>query len=48
MRPSRDAGEHVLLECEIKRLRERLYVLETENGALSDKLSQQQWDVDQR
>lgn len=31
--------------AEIKRLRERLVTLETENAALSMKLSQQQWEV---
>lgn len=40
--------EHDVLECEIKRLRERLYTVETENAAMSAKLSQQQWEVDQR
>lgn len=39
---------HEVLECEIKRLRERLYTVETENAAMSAKLSQQQWEVDQR
>lgn len=39
---------HDVLECEIKRLRERLYTVETENAAMSAKLSQQQWEVDQR
>lgn len=39
---------HDALECEIKRLRERLYTVETENAAMSAKLSQQQWEVDQR
>ncbi|XP_064077014.1 cyclic nucleotide-gated cation channel alpha-3 isoform X4 [Vanessa tameamea] len=39
---------HEALECEIKRLRERLYTVETENAAMSAKLSQQQWEVDQR
>lgn len=39
---------HETLECEIKRLRERLHTVETENAAMSVKLSQQQWEVDQR
>ncbi|XP_061711817.1 cyclic nucleotide-gated cation channel alpha-3 isoform X6 [Cydia pomonella] len=39
---------HDVLECEIKRLRERLHTVETENAAMSAKLSQQQWEVDQR
>ncbi|VVC87912.1 unnamed protein product [Leptidea sinapis] len=39
---------HESLESEIKRLRERLYTVETENAAMSAKLSQQQWEVDQR
>ncbi|XP_049887237.1 cyclic nucleotide-gated cation channel alpha-3-like [Pectinophora gossypiella] len=39
---------HEQLESEIKRLRERLYTVETENAAMSAKLSQQQWEVDQR
>ncbi|CAH4030748.1 unnamed protein product [Pieris brassicae] len=43
MRDSHDA-----LESEIKRLRERLYTVETENAAMSAKLNQQQWEVDQR
>ncbi|KAG8264846.1 hypothetical protein J6590_004878 [Homalodisca vitripennis] len=34
--------------AEIKRLRERLVTLETENAALSMKLSQQQWEVEHR
>ncbi|GBP62371.1 Cyclic nucleotide-gated cation channel [Eumeta japonica] len=39
---------HEVLECELKRLRERLHTVETENAAMSVKLSQQQWEVDQR
>lgn len=39
---------HESLECEIKRLRERLYTVETENAAMSAKLNQQQWEVDLR
>ncbi|XP_075235492.1 uncharacterized protein LOC142332762 [Lycorma delicatula] len=34
--------------AEIKRLRERLITLETENATLSMKLSQQQWEVEHR
>ncbi|XP_059479387.1 potassium/sodium hyperpolarization-activated cyclic nucleotide-gated channel 1 [Neocloeon triangulifer] len=37
-----------LLKEEIKRLRERLMVLETENATMSVKLSQQQWEVEHR
>jgi cyclic nucleotide gated channel alpha 3 len=37
-----------LLKEEIKRLRERLVVLETENASMSVKLSQQQWEVEHR
>lgn len=33
------------LLAEIKRLRQRLITLETENAAMSVKLSQQQWEV---
>lgn len=33
------------LLAEIKRLRHRLITLETENAAMSVKLSQQQWEV---
>lgn len=33
---------------EIKRLRERLVTLESENATLSMKLSQQQWEVEHR
>ncbi|GAB6020166.1 hypothetical protein CHUAL_002892 [Chamberlinius hualienensis] len=36
------------LLAEIKRLRERLVVLETENASMSMKLSQQQWEVEHR
>ncbi|XP_047523199.1 cyclic nucleotide-gated cation channel alpha-3 isoform X1 [Pieris napi] len=39
---------HDALESEIKRLRERLHTVETENAAMSAKLSQQQWEVDLR
>lgn len=41
-------GSHEALECEIKRLRERLHTVETENVLLSSKLSQQQWDLENR
>ena len=34
--------------AEIRRLRERLALLETENSTLNTKLSQQQWDVENR
>ncbi|XP_065349661.1 potassium voltage-gated channel subfamily H member 3 isoform X2 [Cloeon dipterum] len=37
-----------LLKEEIKRLRERLMMLETENAAMSVKLNQQQWEVEHR
>ncbi|KAL0281531.1 UNVERIFIED_CONTAM: hypothetical protein PYX00_002489 [Menopon gallinae] len=36
------------LLAEIKRLRQRLITLETENAAMSVKLSQQQWEVEHR
>jgi hypothetical protein len=36
---------HEALIAEIKRLRERLITLETENASMSIKLSQQQWEV---
>lgn len=39
---------HEVIESEIKRLRERLHTVETENAAMSVKLCQQQWEVDQR
>lgn len=41
-------GSHEALEDEIKRLRERLHTVETENIALNSKLSQQQWDLENR
>lgn len=41
-------GSHEALESEIKRLRERLHTVETENVLLSSKLSQQQWDLENR
>ncbi|XP_076165320.1 uncharacterized protein LOC143145643 isoform X1 [Ptiloglossa arizonensis] len=39
---------HEALLAEIKRLRERLVCLETENAAMSIKLNQQQWEVEHR
>jgi hypothetical protein len=36
---------HEALIAEIKRLRERLITLESENASMSIKLSQQQWEV---
>ncbi|XP_069354406.1 cyclic nucleotide-gated channel alpha-3-like isoform X5 [Maniola hyperantus] len=39
---------HETLECEIKRLRERLYTVETENAAMSAELNQQRWEVHHR
>ncbi|XP_052737346.1 cyclic nucleotide-gated cation channel alpha-3 isoform X1 [Bicyclus anynana] len=39
---------HDALECEIKRLRERLYTVETENAAMSAELNQQRWEVHHR
>lgn len=41
-------GSHETLEEEIKRLRQRLHTVETENSALNSKLSQQQWELDNR
>ncbi|XP_046746693.1 cyclic nucleotide-gated cation channel alpha-3 isoform X1 [Diprion similis] len=41
-------GTHEALLAEIKRLRERLVTLETENAAMSVKLNQQQWEVEHR
>lgn len=41
-------GSHEALEDEIKRLRERLHTVESENSALNAKLSQQQWDLENR
>ncbi|XP_052841064.1 cyclic nucleotide-gated cation channel beta-3 isoform X5 [Drosophila gunungcola] len=41
-------GSHEVLEDEIKRLRERLHTVESENQALNTKLSQQQWDLENR
>lgn len=43
----RDASQEILI-AEIKRLRERLATLETDNTSMSLKLSQQQWEVDHR
>lgn len=36
-------GSHEALEGEIKRLRERLHTVESENFSLNAKLAQQQW-----
>lgn len=41
-------GSHEALECEVKRLRERLRTVESENFALHSKLEQQQLDVEHR
>lgn len=41
-------GSQDIMVAEIKRLRERLVSLETENATMSIKLSQQQWDVENR
>lgn len=41
-------ASHELLELEIKRLRERLQTVESENAAMSVKLSQQQWELEHR
>lgn len=41
-------GSHEALEGEIKRLRERLHTVETENFSLNSKLTQQQWEVEHR
>ncbi|XP_044728867.1 uncharacterized protein LOC123292320 isoform X2 [Chrysoperla carnea] len=41
-------GSHEALEAEIKRLQEKLHIVETENAAMSMKLSNQQWDLETR
>ncbi|KFB52920.1 AGAP007008-PA-like protein [Anopheles sinensis] len=41
-------GSHETLEGEIKRLRERLHMVESENFTLNAKLAQQQWEVQHR
>ncbi|XP_045469967.1 cyclic nucleotide-gated channel rod photoreceptor subunit alpha isoform X1 [Harmonia axyridis] len=41
-------GSHEALESEIKRLRERLHTVEAENSAMSMKLNQQQWELQNR
>lgn len=41
-------GSHEALEDEIKRLRERLHTVESENFSLHNKLEQQQMDVEHR
>ncbi|XP_076035260.1 cyclic nucleotide-gated channel alpha-3-like [Oratosquilla oratoria] len=43
----RDSPQELLLD-EIRRLRERLITLESENATMSMKLSQQQWEVEHR
>ena len=43
----RDSPQELLLG-EIRRLRERLVTLESENATMSMKLSQQQWEVEHR
>lgn len=43
-----DAPQDAALLAEIKRLRERLLSLETENASMTIKLSQQQWEVENR
>ena len=43
----RDSPQELLL-VEIRRLRERLVLLESENATMSLKLSQQQWEVETR
>ena len=44
---ARDQSNELLIQ-EIARLRERLVVLESENASMSEKLSQQQYDVENR
>ncbi|XP_071519853.1 uncharacterized protein [Panulirus ornatus] len=44
----RDSSPQEMLLGEIRRLRERLVSLETENATMTMKLSQQQWEVEQR
>jgi hypothetical protein len=41
-------GSHEALEGEIKRLRERLHTVESENFSLNAKLAQQHWEVEHR
>ena len=41
-------GSHEALEDEIKRLRNRLHTVESENISLNTKLAQQQWEVEHR
>ncbi|XP_055606923.1 cyclic nucleotide-gated cation channel alpha-3 [Uranotaenia lowii] len=41
-------GSHEALEDEVKRLRERLHTVESENFSLNAKLAQQQWEVEHR
>lgn len=37
-----------VLVAEINRLRDRLFMLESENASLNNKLSRQQWEVENR
>ncbi|XP_034950798.1 potassium/sodium hyperpolarization-activated cyclic nucleotide-gated channel 4 isoform X3 [Chelonus insularis] len=46
--PLLGVSSHEALLAEIKRLRERLVCLESENAAMSVKLNQQQWEVEHR
>ncbi|KAK0082477.1 hypothetical protein PV325_010314 [Microctonus aethiopoides] len=46
--PLLGVSSHEALLAEIKRLRERLLCLETENASMSVKLNQQQWEVENR
>lgn len=46
--PVTSSAGHDILVAEIKRLRERLMGLESENTALSDKLNHQQYIVEHR
>ncbi|XP_037046788.1 cyclic nucleotide-gated cation channel alpha-3 isoform X4 [Bradysia coprophila] len=41
-------GSHEALEDEIKRLRDRLHTVEAENVTLNSKLTQQQWELENR
>lgn len=41
-------GSHEALEDEIKRLRDRLHTVEAENLTLNSKLTQQQWELENR
>ncbi|CAG2168063.1 unnamed protein product [Oppiella nova] len=46
--PGQEPPQDAVLLAEIKRLRERLMSLETENATMTIKLSQQQWEVENR